>query len=60
MKRIAPGESGCDSQMREQGMGAEADAVLVARIAETPYTRFVGEGESGAVVKPVDALGINI
>jgi hypothetical protein len=33
---------------------------LVARIAETPCTRFVGEGESGAVVKPVDILGINI
>jgi hypothetical protein len=33
---------------------------LVAGIAETPYTCFVGEGKSGAVVKPVDALGINI
>jgi hypothetical protein len=32
----------------------------VAGIAETPYTRFVGEGESEAVVKSVDALGINI
>jgi hypothetical protein len=35
---------------------------LMAEIAETQYMRFVGEGEGegGAMVQPVDALGINI